>query len=143
MERRLLLFMAFANDIRFALRQLRNHPGLTVVVVATLGLCIGANTAIYSVLDAVLLRPLPYPQPDRLAMVITADPLHQDGDPMDAQTGALFEAVRRVTPGLDTAASCRARRREFRRKWPCKLRAATARFGRVFSRAWHRALDGP
>ena len=97
--------MALANDIRFALRQLRNHPGLTVVVVATLGLCIGANTAIYSVLDAVLLRPLPYPESDRLAMVITADPLHEGGDPMDSQTGSLFEAVRSATPGLDAAAS--------------------------------------
>jgi putative ABC transport system permease protein len=97
--------MALANDIRYALRQLRNHPGLTVVVVATLGLCIGANAAIYSVLDAVLLRPLPYPEPDRLAMVITADPLHEGGDPMDSQTGSLFEAVRIGTPGLDAAAS--------------------------------------
>jgi predicted permease len=99
------IVMAFAKDIRYALRQLRNHPGLTVIVVATLGLCIGANTAIYSVLDAVLLRPLPYPEPDRLAMVITADPLREDGDPMDSQTGALFEAVRIGTPGLDAAAS--------------------------------------
>jgi predicted permease len=104
MEHCLLFLMALANDIRYALRQLRNHPGLTVVVVATLGLCIGANTAIYSVLDAVLLRPLPYPEPDRLAMVITADPLHEGGDPMDSQTGSLFEAVRRFTPGLDAAA---------------------------------------
>jgi predicted permease len=96
--------MAVANEIRYALRQLRNHPGLTVVVVATVGLCIGANTAIYSVLDAVLLRPLPYPEPDRLAMVVTADPLHEGGEPMDSQTGPLFEAVRRYTPGLDAAA---------------------------------------
>ena len=48
--------MALSNDIRYAFRQLRNRPGLTIVVVATLGLCIGANSAIYSVLDAVLFR---------------------------------------------------------------------------------------
>jgi predicted permease len=105
LEAWLLLVMALANDFRYALRQLRKHTGSTVVVLATLGLCIGANTAIYSVLDAVLLRPLPYPEPNRLAMVITADPLHEDGDPMESQTGSLFEAVRSATPGLDAAAS--------------------------------------
>lgn len=104
LEWHLLSFMALAQDIRYALRQLRNHPGLTITVLTTLGLCIGANTAIYSVLDAVLLRPLPYPDPDRLALVITADPRLEDGDPMDSQTGSLFEAVRKATPGLDAAA---------------------------------------
>jgi predicted permease len=97
--------MGLANDLRFAVRQLRNQPALTAVVVATLGLCIGANTAIYSVLDAVLLRPLPYPEPDRLALVITANPLHDGGDPMDSQTGSLFKDVRSTAIGLDTAAS--------------------------------------
>ena len=49
--------MAVWKDIRFGLRQLRKSPAFTAIVLATLGLCIGANTAIYSVLDAVLLRP--------------------------------------------------------------------------------------
>lgn len=65
--------MPLANDIRYALRQLRKSPGFTLIVLTTLGLCIGANTAIYSVLDAVVLRPLPYPEPDRLAMLTTAN----------------------------------------------------------------------
>jgi putative ABC transport system permease protein len=68
-ERRVNLIETFGADIRHGVRLLAKNPGFTVTAVATLVLGIGANTAIFSVINAALLRPLPFPDPDRVVLV--------------------------------------------------------------------------
>jgi putative ABC transport system permease protein len=69
-----------ARDIRYGLRQFRRSPGFTLVIIATLGLGVGGNTAVFSIFSGVLLRPLPYHDPDRLVAIWEKDTERQQQD---------------------------------------------------------------
>src|SRR5438093_13022918 len=76
------------NDLKFAFRQLLKNPGFTVVAVLTLALGIGANTAIFSVVNCVLIRPLPFPAADRLIMI---QGIHQREDRTEQRFNSVFD----------------------------------------------------
>ena len=91
------------QNLRFAIRQLLRNPGFTVTVVITLALSIGANTAIFSIVNALLLKSLPYPQPDRMGTLFQRT---QGPDPADEQRwidGHQWEQLRDNVPSLTSA----------------------------------------
>ena len=62
------------NNLRFAFRQLRKAPAFTITALATIAICLGANLAIFAVINSILLRPLPFPQSDRLVTIYNTYP---------------------------------------------------------------------
>src|SRR5437870_6899573 len=95
----------FAQDVRHALRLLRRDPALTFTALATLALGIGLNTAIFSVAYGVLWRPLPYPNPDRLVIVSSAQQTETGPRTFSTWAPVSYEALRPRVTALDQLAA--------------------------------------
>ena len=83
-----------ARDARYGLRQIRRNPSFSIIAIATLALGIGVNTAMFSAVDAILIRPLPYHDADRLVMIW--DEMSHIGFPKHLSTPAEWQAWRRL-----------------------------------------------
>jgi predicted permease len=98
---------AILRDLKYAVRQLRRNPGFTFTVLFTLAFAIGANTTVFTMVNALMLRPLPYPEPQKLATVMRNYSLSKDGravtDSENEQDGETWELVRDDVPAVKAA----------------------------------------
>jgi hypothetical protein len=111
------------SDLKFAFRQLLKNPGFTAVAVLTLAICLGGSLAIFAVVDAVLVRPLPFPDADRLVVIHNSYP------------GAGIERGNAsVSPIISSGA------KPLRRSNPCRCspRFLTSSVRQVLRAAWRR-----
>jgi predicted permease len=94
---------AVLSDIRSAIRTFRRSPAFTLTAILTLGLVIGANSAVFSLADAILLRPLPYPEPDRLATIVSSSRSSRGEGTSESQDGTSWETIRDQATTIDVA----------------------------------------
>jgi len=96
---------ALRQNLKFAARQLRRNPGFTVTVILTLALAIGANTAIFSIVNALMLKSLPYAHPERMGTIYTRITGSSTSDDRHKLNGEQWELLRDNVPSLISAVS--------------------------------------
>ncbi len=104
---------ALGQNLKFAVRQLWRNPGFTVTVILTLALSIGANTAIFSIVNALMLKSLPYSHPERMGTIYTRVTGTRASDERHHVNGEQWELLRDNVPSLMSAVSSG---RNFRRQ---------------------------
>src|SRR5262245_36332465 len=97
------LLSAFGRDLQYAIRVLCRTPVFTTAAIVTLSLAIGANTAVFSLVDAILIKPLPYPEPDRLGYVVAPIRTTEGEYVIDSHNGTTWERLRDEVPAIDAA----------------------------------------
>lgn len=97
------LLSAFGRDLKYALRVLLRTPVFTTTAIVTLALAIGANAAVFSLVDAILIKPLPYPEPDHLAYVVAPIRTTEGEYVVDSHNGTTWERLRDNVPAIDAA----------------------------------------
>src|SRR5438874_3631153 len=96
---------ALGQNLKFAARQLWRNPGFTVTVILTLALSIGANTAIFSIVNALMLKSLPYSHPERMGTIYTRVTGSRPYDERHKLNGEQWELLRDNVPSLMSAVS--------------------------------------
>src|SRR5690242_4815694 len=91
---------SMGQDLRYALRQFRKNPGFSAVAVVTLALGIGANSAIFGLLDSAFLRSMPFRQPERLAHVWTIEPDGEQRTPASTE----YQTIREQSESFEQVA---------------------------------------
>src|SRR5271165_570146 len=97
----LLTEVSEMHDLRYAFRLIRQNWGFSLTVIAILALCIGANTAVLAVVNGAMLKPLPYPEPDRLMQVVARFQHEGASNAYDSHDGRTWFAIRDGVPSLE------------------------------------------
>src|SRR4051794_7189495 len=102
------LLETLGRDVRYAWRMLRKTPGFTAIALVTLAVGIGVNTAVFTVVNGLLLKPLPYPEPERLATVQTLIRSPRGQNNNESVDGNTFLAIHEAAATVDSAISAAA-----------------------------------
>jgi hypothetical protein len=133
---------SFLADLKFAVRQLWRTPGFTVTVIFTLALSIGANTAIFSIVNALMLKSLPYPHPEQMGTIYTRVTGVSAWDERHKLTYEQWQLLRDDVPALLSAVSSWHTSGQSRGRLSCAISPGRTYFGPLSRCAGHSTRPG-